>query len=280
MDPAELHQPEAILDRLLGSFGQQHEVDRCYVFEFDLKRREMTNTSEWCAPGVASFIDHLQQVSFDTLPFFSKEMMEGRIVQIGSMEELDKLGMTDQGEKAEFIRENIQSMLLVPVFALNTQKVIGMVGFDSSVPREWKSEDVFVLETAIEVLMGMKLSALAMTSPHVRRVKEGEKTKWTMDQMTKMADQIVEAFDQDLRLKSGKIDKFPSLFCPSLFCPSLFCPFLPLSLPPSLSVPLFHPHSPFFEKMGRNRKDPVWGEIDTLDDDRKPSLLCPSCFSL
>ena len=67
-------QLSSAVDRVLSLVGRQYGADRAYTFEFDVYSEDnprLSNTHEWCAPGVVPQRNSLQHVPFGELrPWF------------------------------------------------------------------------------------------------------------------------------------------------------------------------------------------------------------------
>ncbi len=56
------------VDQSLRQIGQLFGADRCYLFLKDEDRSTVSNTHEWCAPGIAGQLDDLQALPLEDLP--------------------------------------------------------------------------------------------------------------------------------------------------------------------------------------------------------------------
>ena len=55
------------IQRFLQELADHYRADRAYIIEYDLECRTLSNTYEWCAPGVSSEMDMLQGLIFPSL---------------------------------------------------------------------------------------------------------------------------------------------------------------------------------------------------------------------
>lgn len=117
---------DAYIDRALESVGRFLKVDRSYAFRFRGKLSIMDNTHEWCADGIESHIDRLQDLRTEDFPWFTGKMRNWEVVNIPHVASLPPEAAS---EKKEFEREGIRSLICVPM--LTAQEVIGFLGFDS-----------------------------------------------------------------------------------------------------------------------------------------------------
>ncbi len=125
-----IHAPAERLDRLieqaLGRIGRLFAVDRAYLFRFSADRTSQSNTHEWVEEGVSREAEHLQNVPMDHFPWLTREMLAGNAVHVPVVAALPDEAAT---ERAEFIREGIQSVALVPFG--DADRPEGFIGFDS-----------------------------------------------------------------------------------------------------------------------------------------------------
>jgi len=132
----------------LASIGRFAGVARCYVFRFRDGDSRMDNTHEWCADGIESHRHRLQDLTVADFPSVREHVLEGLVRHVPSVAPLPA---TFLAEKAEFEREGIQSILLVPMTCAG--KVVGFLGFDS-VRRErtWPDNLIALLRIAGEII--------------------------------------------------------------------------------------------------------------------------------
>jgi len=135
---------------LLETVGRFSGADRGYVFLFRDNSELVDNTHEWCAEGIDPQIDHLQGIDLDRqFPWFAERIKRGEVVHIPSVADLPDEAAA---EKAEFQRENIRSLVNVPMIAGGTW--IGFVGFDAvRTLRVWSEYDIAVLRMVGEIVV-------------------------------------------------------------------------------------------------------------------------------
>lgn len=79
------------IDKVLALVGAQYEADRAYIFEADGNPADegtITNTHEWCAPGVEPQKNNLQHVPFDVVRSWFDLFKASREVIIENMEDI------------------------------------------------------------------------------------------------------------------------------------------------------------------------------------------------
>ncbi|MBP7159324.1 MAG: EAL domain-containing protein [Thermomonas sp.] len=142
-----IHAPSERLDGLieqaLGRIGSFFGVDRAYLFRFSGDRASMDNTHEWVEEGISREAHKLQQVPMDHFGWLMRELLAGRFVHIPVVADLPPEAAT---EAAEFEREGIRSLVLVPFG--EAQAPEGFIGFDSvRRERHWSAD----------ILLGLRL---------------------------------------------------------------------------------------------------------------------------
>lgn len=114
-------------------------ADRCYIFQKSNDGSTISNTHEWCAPGVRSRIDEFQDIPLEYLPWISQQIDQRRVVEIPSV---DDLGPEARIERVQFRRHGIRSSVNVPMIA--SGQVIGVLGFEMSGSQDfrWQSDEI------------------------------------------------------------------------------------------------------------------------------------------
>lgn len=115
----------AIVD-LLGAVGGFFGVDRAYVFLIDDVAGTQSNTHEWVAPGISREAENLQDLPLTTFPWLLQRLRADEVFRV---ETLADLPAAASAERAEFEREGIQSILIVPLWVGGD--LHGFVGFDA-----------------------------------------------------------------------------------------------------------------------------------------------------
>ena len=140
---------EAILDTLarVGTFAG---ADRCYVVLVDEAGGTVTNTHEWCAPGIASMSHLLQQAPVEAFAWTVGTLLADRPVVV---EKLADLPEEAEPERALMAAQDVRSFLMVPLQA--TARDLGLVGFDTvRAEVAWPQETILLLRTVAGTLAG------------------------------------------------------------------------------------------------------------------------------
>jgi len=140
----------------LADIGSLSGAGRVYLFLFREDNATMDNIYEWCAEGVSSQIDNLQNLSSNTVPWWMKKLRNGEVIHI---KDVSKLPSEAKVEKEILESQNIKSLLVLP---LNIRgKLAGFIGFDNVVRTgEWNNDDFDLLRISSEII-GNALEAQA-----------------------------------------------------------------------------------------------------------------------
>ncbi|MCO6177018.1 PAS-domain containing protein [Ciceribacter sp. RN22] len=116
---------DAAIDEALGRMGAVTRTDRVYVFRLRPEGDFIDNTHEWCAPGIESVREMLQEIPASMIEHWRKEFDAGREVLIP-----DVAAMSDDApEKHILVEQGIRSLLTVPMIQDGTFR--GFVGYDA-----------------------------------------------------------------------------------------------------------------------------------------------------
>lgn len=141
----------AIVHQLLGRLGELCGADRSYLFRFRSSRGTMTNTHEWCAPGISSHIGELQDMPVADFPCYAKQIMRGETIKITDVRDLPESWAR---EREIFEAQHIKSLLGIPLFAEG--RFFGFAGFDSvQTQRDWNPEESYLLASSADLIVAV-----------------------------------------------------------------------------------------------------------------------------
>ena len=141
---------DSVFNLALERIGKFCEVDRAYIFLFDLDEKTMTNTHEWCAEGITPEKDNLQDIPCSLFPQWMATLHRFENVHIPLVSELPDDWQT---EREILEPQGIQSLVAVPIIFSN--EVLGFAGFDSvSSCRDWKAEEIQMLRILGDLFAG------------------------------------------------------------------------------------------------------------------------------
>jgi PAS domain S-box-containing protein len=128
----------SIIDQALDQVGNFFNCDRSYVFEYTPDLKFKTNINEWCAKGIESYIDTLQNIPTASYSYLQKYLFNMEVVRLDDVNDLPDDAIQ---EREEFAKEGIQSILLIPFSEGN--RPIGFVGLDHvRAQKQWSTDEV------------------------------------------------------------------------------------------------------------------------------------------
>lgn len=115
---------DSLIDDMLERCGKFLEVDRTFLFQFSEDLQYMSNTHEWCAPGIEHIKDSVQNYPVADVPMIANIIHNREPLMIEDVESL-----SEGADKAELKRQQIKSVLCLPI--INNDILLGYFGFDS-----------------------------------------------------------------------------------------------------------------------------------------------------
>lgn len=140
-------QIDAGIQDALRLIGESSDTDRSYVFQISQNGREINNTHEWCANGINSHLNRLQNIPVSELPWFYERICRGNVVHIPDVHQLPSEA---KAEKAEWVGEKIQSLIVVPIVCRGS--LVGFTGLDSVREKKvWTKDTISLLRVMGEI---------------------------------------------------------------------------------------------------------------------------------
>ena len=136
------------INNLLKNIGEFCGASRSYIFRFRNDGKTMDNTHEWCAEGVTSQIDNLQNQPGNTFPWWLSKLYKNEVIQI---KDVSKLPEEAKVEKEIFESQDIKSLIVLPLSIFG--KLIGFIGFDNvGEAKAWPGETIKILKISSDIL--------------------------------------------------------------------------------------------------------------------------------
>ncbi|MBA4389025.1 MAG: hypothetical protein C0404_13670, partial [Verrucomicrobia bacterium] len=130
--------------KLLGEFMG---VDRAYVFIFSQDGITFDNTHEWTNKGIEPHVERLKGIPVRDFWWLNSRILNRDIVYVPRVKDLPPEAAV---ERKEFEREDIQSLILVPLVCRTS--VLGFVGFDSvRTERQWDDDTMTLFRLVAEI---------------------------------------------------------------------------------------------------------------------------------
>ena len=182
----------------LQKIGEFSGIDRSYVFLYETENETMSCKYEWCRDGIQPEQTNLQKIPMESFGWSNSILRAGKEFHIPSIKDLPS---DADVERREFLRQNIQSLLVVPM--MYSGKVIGFLGFDAvRAPKSWSNETISVLKIASEIIVNAIEDKRAQTIQAGQRlILELLAAGWDIDETLLSLIHIVEEqFDDMLGL--------------------------------------------------------------------------------
>jgi PAS domain S-box-containing protein len=119
-----LDRVDGAVQNSLGELGRFVGADRVYLFDYDFSRDNCRNTHEWCATGIATQINDLQDVPLAMLPGWVETHRRGEALLIPDVQALPPA----EGMRQILEPQGIRSLLAMPM--MDAERCLGFVGFD------------------------------------------------------------------------------------------------------------------------------------------------------
>ncbi|GAB6060585.1 response regulator [Desulfonatronum parangueonense] len=112
------------INAMLERYGKFLRVDRTFLFQFSQDEQHMSNTHEWCAPGIEAVNADMRDFAVANLPWLAeaaakREMLEVRDVDV----------LPEGPDKQLLLRQKVRSMLCLPI--VKNDKLLGYFGHDA-----------------------------------------------------------------------------------------------------------------------------------------------------
>lgn len=146
------------VETVLADVGYFLGVDRTYLVLAN--GSTMSNTNEWCLPGIEQQKDMLQNLPIEDFPWWWEQVEQQTPIVANT---LDDLPGAAAPERAILEMQHIKSLLVLPVSFNHT--IIGFLGVDAVVtPRSFTSEEVELLHVLANVIGCMFRGNVTKTS--------------------------------------------------------------------------------------------------------------------
>lgn len=144
--------------KALQKILEHFDGDRSYIFELDEKNQISINTYEYCAEGVHSEKQNLQNLPYTSQRYVLSEFHKGKNICIENVEDMP---VYCKDEQEVLARQGIHNVFLVPIKNENT--LIGYAGVDD--PRR------NILHTEQLVAIGDYMASMLIRRDHVKKMK-------------------------------------------------------------------------------------------------------------
>ncbi len=161
-------------DDMLARLGTLFGMDRCTVVQFTDGVSRMSQTNEWCSPGVTSQKNRIQNFPSEMAPWWMKQLNLGKPIHIPLV---SKMPPEASAEREEFLAQSIQSMLSLPM-TMESGELIGLLVFDAvRHAYTWSDEQIAMLQ----VVAGIAAAAMNRTRTSEALARESEERRILLD---------------------------------------------------------------------------------------------------
>ncbi len=137
------------ISRALAQMGEFCGSDRTYLFR-ETSETLISNTHEWCAPGIEPYADQLQNQPVAIVEPWYKAFAAQGAIYISDVEALP----ADDEIRAILEMQGIQSLLAVPL--RHNGRIFGFVGYDSvREKRSFLDGEISLIETVANIMATM-----------------------------------------------------------------------------------------------------------------------------
>lgn len=176
---------DSSINSALHDLGEFCGADRTYLFQYSRDLSFMSNTHEWCAPGVEPQISMLQNQSSAEYSWWTGNLKAGEIIHISDVEELPP---DAEAVRKLLVAQDIKSLIVFPIFV--DDRLRGFIGADNTRTTGYWDEDglaaVGVCSAIIKGVLEREESrkALISSEERFRRLAENAPDiilRWTKD---------------------------------------------------------------------------------------------------
>lgn len=128
-------------DMLVAEAGKLCLADRSYIFSVSEDCSRLSNTHEWCAPGIPSVQEALQNVPAVSFHWWLDKLKNNDDIVI---ENVDKMEKRAAFEKEELKKQGICSVIALPL--MFEGRLTGFFGLDAvTAPHHWNPSEIALL---------------------------------------------------------------------------------------------------------------------------------------
>ena len=141
---------EQAVEDTLASFGVYFAVDRSSLFHCSKNTSEIIASHEWNEqPALRESSGLREHLSLDSLPWLKARLLQLQPVEIPAVKALPAAA---EAEKNYYLKQNIQSLIYLPL-SDNHDRLKGFMRFDAiRSPRTWSEEQVGMLQVLAEIV--------------------------------------------------------------------------------------------------------------------------------
>ncbi|WP_313756815.1 GAF domain-containing sensor histidine kinase [Tissierella sp.] len=136
-----------LIEKCLEELGENTNSSRAYVFLFRDDFKYMDNVYEWCAKGVSSEKDNLQDLKTKFFPWWFEKLKDNKSIIISNIKNMPEEAKT---EKETLFKQNVKSLIVLPL--IYNDNLIGYLGLDNIFENKtWDKDCEFLLKITAEM---------------------------------------------------------------------------------------------------------------------------------
>jgi two-component system sensor histidine kinase/response regulator len=142
---------DSAIDRTLEALGTFTHSARGYIIQYSTCRQQWSMVYEWCNPhhpDITPVLEESQNLSIDTFPWFSEQLLSGIPIRLNSIEDLPPTAIP---EREILIPSPTPCLLIVPMLD-SIGKTVGYLGLDASKGKQWTQEDLNLVQLVGELI--------------------------------------------------------------------------------------------------------------------------------
>jgi signal transduction histidine kinase len=145
-------QLDEAVNHALRCVGEFVSVDSCRLFLLSDDGVHLTNTHEWCAPGIPSQRNYITSHPFyQKYDWWHQQLLTNKVIHIST---LDQLPPEMHLFADELARRQVKSLATVPL--MRSGKLLGEIGFDAiQQPKTWNHDEIRILRVVSEMIVSV-----------------------------------------------------------------------------------------------------------------------------
>ncbi len=139
---------DAGIQDALEVIGTYINADHCYLYQVFNDCQIMSQTHEWCAPGIPSQKENRQNLPITKDSWWLSKLRQFETVHVPNVDELPR----EVSQEKECLQaKSVRSLIGIPVS--NAGEFAGFLGFDSMKPlKHWADEDIVFFKTSASII--------------------------------------------------------------------------------------------------------------------------------
>ncbi|MEG3439096.1 ATP-binding protein [Pannus brasiliensis CCIBt3594] len=132
---------DTAIERTLDAIGTFSRAARSYIIQYTPCRQQWSMVYEWCDPDrpeIIPILEQSQNLSIETYPWFSEQLLNGIPIRLNSIEELPPTAIAER----EILLPSPTPCLLVVPMLDGAGSTVGYLGLDATPGRQWTREDI------------------------------------------------------------------------------------------------------------------------------------------